>query len=508
VSAAARTIAAVAIRRAACALVALILPVGLAAQTRSAERFPHARHAKLFPTCAGCHAGIIAGDAARAFPPATSCASCHDGTIKPRVSWAAPEPRGLGLIAFSHPAHLGSAKDVTCVGCHATDTTAWMQVARPVPETCVGCHTHSAPSHLDDANTCTTCHRPLTAAVGLTDAHVLELPRPESHSRPTWSELHGRLAVAPTANCATCHARESCARCHVNASRLDPIRALGSDARVARTVAGRAPSYPTPASHRSTNFTLTHAAAARTSTATCATCHARASCETCHTGPGAAAVLKLLPDESEAAAAGVHLRRAPAPPTAAPAILAALQSTARPHVQDTVTRRVLVHIRGFERSHGPSAAAGELNCSGCHAQSFCSTCHAGERVTRTYHKPNFLSTHAPQAYGREVDCSACHSAQAFCRSCHLQSGIAPRTSTARTPTFHNAEPLWLLKHGRAARQNLESCATCHQQTYCMQCHSGVGARINPHGPGFDASRMSSRNSEVCLRCHLTKPPGQ
>ena len=28
------------------------------------DRFPHERHAGLFPTCAGCHAGIAAGDTA------------------------------------------------------------------------------------------------------------------------------------------------------------------------------------------------------------------------------------------------------------------------------------------------------------------------------------------------------------------------------------------------------------------------------------------------------------
>jgi len=71
--------------------------------------------------------------------------------------------------------------------------------------------------------------------------------------------------------------------------------------------------------------------------------------------------------------------------------------------------------------------------------------------------------------------------------------------------FHNAQPLWLLQHGRAARQDLNACATCHQQTYCMQCHSDLGARINPHGPGFDAARMASKNPRLCLMCHFINP---
>lgn len=80
-----------------------------------------------------------------------------------------------------------------------------------------------------------------------------------------------------------------------------------------------------------------------------------------------------------------------------------------------------------------------------------------------------------------------------------------KNSTQRSATYHNARPLWLLEHGRAARQDLMACTTCHQQTYCMQCHSDLGSRINPHGPGFDAARMSARNSQLCLACHFKNP---
>lgn len=74
------------------------------------------------------------------------------------------------------------------------------------------------------------------------------------------------------------------------------------------------------------------------------------------------------------------------------------------------------------------------------------------------------------------------------------------------PGFHDAEPLWLLRHGQAARQALESCASCHGQNECMQCHSVLGAfKVNPHGPGFDARRAQKRNAAICLVCHITDP---
>ena len=84
------------------------------------------------------------------------------------------------------------------------------------------------------------------------------------------------------------------------------------------------------------------------------------------------------------------------------------------------------------------AASGELQCANCHAQRFCSDCHAGERVTRRYHPADFVSTHPPQAYSRETECSSCHSTEAFCRDCHRQTGSRhgagsrARSSTTRS----------------------------------------------------------------------------
>jgi hypothetical protein len=470
-------------------LALLAIPVGLWAQGDAA--FPHARHARLFPTCSGCHAGITTGDASRSFPPVALCASCHDGTVQQRVRWTVPVRRGAGLLVFSHVTHATKAKDVTCESCHApSGATAWMNVAHPVPEQCLACHTHSASAHLADDNVCTTCHRTLVAAVALSDAQVAAIPRPPSHARADFLSVHGAAARATAANCATCHARESCLRCHVDGARVPVIQALGADARIARLVAGKAPVYPAPADHRAAQFTLVHGATAKADPARCATCHARPSCETCHTGDGARDILRRIPDAHEATVPGVRLRL----------------STSQPRPGDSTAYKVSMHAAGFALSHAAEASSGALQCASCHAQRFCSDCHVGERVTRRYHVANFVSTHAPLAYGRETNCSACHSTEAFCRDCHRQAGLAAK-SNVRSTVFHNAKPLWLLQHGGAARQDLNSCTTCHQQTYCMQCHSDNGSRINPHGPGFNAATMSSKNPQLCLVCHFKNPLG-
>lgn len=487
-------------------LIALASPAAVVSQQPAG--FPHSAHAKLFPLCSSCHAGITAGDASKSFPAPTLCASCHDGTIKPRVRWTPPAPHGAELLTFTHRAHGITAKDVACESCHARGSEArWMNVGRATPELCIGCHAHQAPAHLAETNKCSTCHRPLASASALSDARVAGLPKPPSHARPDFGLTHGPAALAATANCATCHARESCQRCHVDGARAPAIRALGADARVARLMAGRAASYPVPADHRARQFALLHGKSARASIARCATCHARASCETCHIGDGARDVLRRLPDAGEATAPGVQLRHA-TPLQLASAPLPAVQVRAPQTVQppllrhDTTRRVVRVHAAGFARTHGPLAASQGLECASCHARRFCADCHTGERVTRRYHAANFASTHAPQAYSRETDCSSCHSTEAFCRDCHRQSGMS---ATARTTVFHNAQPLWLLQHGRAARQDLKSCTTCHQQTYCMQCHSDIGSRNNPHGPQFDGARMAARNPRICLYCHFKDP---
>ncbi|MDB4910283.1 MAG: cytochrome c family protein, partial [Gemmatimonadetes bacterium] len=304
------------------------------------------------------------------------------------------------------------------------------------------------------------------------------------------------------------------------------VTSLANDARVARLVRGRAPRYPVPSSHHSPSFAQSHGALASSSTATCANCHAQASCQTCHLGSMGARVIGKLPRPVSGSAAGVRLEGADpsngeSPPRAeglAPqsdgrrdAFAASVrqQDTAiqRRTVALTDTqraRRVFVHPPGFARAHGPAAASGQLNCAGCHQQRFCTSCHQGEGERR-YHPFNFVSRHASTAYARETSCTSCHNTETFCRACHEKSGIAGASTSRRLGAAHGAQPLWLLQHGQAARQGLQSCAGCHQQTDCLRCHSTVTQRVNPHGPDFDAPRMAARNKIVCQYCHLGDP---
>lgn len=525
-----------------CALAAVPSVRGAVADLAGADerRFPHAEHAGLFPSCLGCHGGVLAEDTTTVplmgergtsiYPTRAQCEGCHDGVQQARVEWDQParEPSNL---RFSHAEHNREADlgdpAFNCGQCHQQrGTTAFMAVAEARPPTCIACHGHPAPSHLAESSPCRTCHRPLTRAVALTPAQIADFPEPPSHREPGFIVDHAPSAAAVEQRCSVCHARESCERCHANAPAVAQIAALPRDARVGPLVAGRAPEYPVPASHREPEWPYAHGDDARARIASCANCHTQPGCRSCHTGTLGARAIARLP-QGDDGPRGVRLRGHdpvwPSPPAPAATRVPEVSNGdvmlqgAPAQRRDTVradslrartapdtARRVRVHPPGFATRHGPAAGAERLSCSGCHeTKRFCTECHDGED-RRRFHPPNFVARHPTDAYARAADCSSCHSREAFCGACHQRSGL--QSEGRLNVAFHTAQPLWLIQHGRAARTGLESCTTCHVQRDCMQCHSIAGWSVNPHGPGFDPGRMSARNAQTCRACHLGPPP--
>ena len=109
-----------------------------------------------------------------------------------------------------------------------------------------------------------------------------------------------------------------------------------------------------------------------------------------------------------------------------------------------------------------------------------------------YHPAGFLTTHPAAAYSRESSCSECHNQGEFCANCHLNAGLVS-SGRLRGTGYHDAKQSFLLNHGQAARQSLETCTSCHAERDCLTCHSATGSRrFNPHGPGFDPGRSGER----------------
>jgi predicted CXXCH cytochrome family protein len=453
------------------------------------------------------------------FPPVAACTACHNGNDVKPVAWSrrALTPTNL---RFDHARHARLADSagthLDCAVCHGEGPSSGrMLVTRARPETCIGCHAHPAPSHFAPTSPCTTCHSPLARATTLSDSAVAVLPKPSWHDATDFITSHGALAQQSTASCAVCHTRESCARCHVNAATLQPIAALGTDPRIAHLVRGKPAVYLVPPSHRRPDFLTAHAALARTNVQGCATCHARPSCRTCHTGSLGGRIIDQLPDAEPGRPAGVQLRAPrPTPPPQWPGTglllrpanvaAAAVDTPPATMVRADSARVVHVHPPDFVRTHGPVAASGRLDCAGCHERRLCTSCHQGSGERR-YHPFNFVARHPSEAYAREARCASCHNTEVFCRSCHRDVAGIGAGSKRRSGAAHAGQPLWLLQHGDAARRGMQGCASCHQQTDCMQCHSAAGGRINPHGRDFNAAQMRKRNPSLCALCHLTTP---
>ena len=466
---------------------ALLLLVAGAAMTLprllADEQFPHEQHANLFPVCTGCHVGVEENDSARFYPAAATCAGCHDGLREQRVTYSPPRPGGPSMLDFDHVEHFTEAaqEDLACEDCHTRAGDSRMAVRYASARRCLACHEHQSPEHITVAQ-CVECHVPF-AESGLEPTLALALPVPDPHREPGFIErIHADSARARPERCATCHVRERCEACHVNAADnavIASIPALGTGPGGTRLVAlpDTAARYPEPPSHRDPDWLKEHGFDARATPADCATCHTRQSCETCHRGP-VRQVVNLMPDARTTSAPGVTTERL------------APESHRTPE---------------FRRRHGNVATTQSASCTTCHVRVECEACHnAPDRMP--YHPANFESRHPAAAYGRELECSSCHSTERFCRDCHAQLGM--RSQGRLGSGFHDAQPLWLLRHGQAARQTLESCTTCHEQRDCMQCHSQTGSfQINPHGPDFDAERARDRNSRICFACHVADPIG-
>jgi hypothetical protein len=467
------------------ALVATLVCVVLAGRTftlRGQEQapFPHLAHQGLFPLCAGCHEGIPGGDEASFYPAPASCTGCHDGVREERVTWTGPRP-AVDNVSFQHETHaaqLVTAGDPAqdCASCHVAEGGTRMAVSDSVQLAgCWSCHAHEAADHMVDAD-CTSCHVPL-ASTEFEVARIEALPLPADHASGAFlvSE-HGALAETDAGRCATCHTQQRCTSCHVDTDR--PSIAATPAAPAEMELPPATAHYNVPVTHTERDFLATHGIGA--SRQTCATCHTSNDCTTCHIQP-LPQVVGSLPARADVVAPGARV----------------------------IGRAPESHERMFFiEAHPTLAAASEISCATCHAESFCVSCHDAPSANESggYHPPAFLSMHAASAFGRDSDCASCHSTQVFCRQCHLETGLVPAGGGRLGPGYHDDGPLWLLRHGQAARQNLEGCTSCHRQVDCTQCHGVLGAfKVSPHTLGFDAERAWARSPRTCLACHVGNP---
>jgi hypothetical protein len=253
------------------------------------------------------------------------------------------------------------------------------------------------------------------------------------------------------------------------------IQALESDP---RSLAIRA-ELRAPASHADPSFLFRHGDPARKDAVRCATCHTQESCLDCHQASPTAALAMHAAGPGRGPGARVERKRPDS------------------------------HGIDFSDNHAEPASARPQSCGACHARSQCLDCHRPNAADASpgYHPAGFLTTHPAAAYTRDQSCSDCHNQSQFCANCHVSSGLGSRDGL-RGAGYHDAKAEFLLNHGQAARQNLESCVSCHSERDCLSCHSAQGGRrFNPHGPGFDPETLRRKNPSMCTACHGANIPG-
>ncbi len=173
-----------------------------------------------------------------------------------------------------------------------------------------------------------------------------------------------------------------------------------------------------------------------------------------------------------------------------------------------------LHPTGWNNDHSSKAIGDQKYCYGCHTrESFCINCHQGDNLTGQAHDLNFEFTHGLQAKGKTFDCAGCHDLTLFCNDCHLREN--------RMPLEHSTAA-WSIRHGEAARNDIENCAACHDAAdpTCARigCHTDFDGQINGqdnpiHDPDpsvFDSEgSWHEERSSFCFGCHTdTRQAGE
>jgi hypothetical protein len=189
----------------------------------------------------------------------------------------------------------------------------------------------------------------------------------------------------------------------------------------------------------------------------------------------------------------------------------------------------------------------EKTCLGCHKKEKetgnCAFCHTNVKRAADYPKrdTHLQLSHAAHIERTKEQCSVCHTAlpapvrtadtvvpMSACLKCHehKQQFNEGRCGVCHTDLKrYRLQPVsafshqgnFVREHGRVARSSGETCATCHEQTHCADCHARtVSTRIEVKLPEHVGADFIHRNdflgrhaveaqadSPSCRRCHGT-----
>jgi hypothetical protein len=181
--------------------------------------------------------------------------------------------------------------------------------------------------------------------------------------------------------------------------------------------------------------------------------------------------------------------------------------------EGTLPETHLAHDGDWLREHGARASSSGELCESCHTQSMCASCHGqtapalpadlsfSNPYRASVHRAGFAARHSLEARSDPGACTKCHSPDR-CASCHGERGlVGDRGRNPHPPGWVGLAASDNL-HGREARRDPASCASCHGgagEQLCVSCHAVGGIGGNPHPPGFESRQPMT--SMPCRMCH-------
>jgi len=145
-------------------------------------------------------------------------------------------------------------------------------------------------------------------------------------------------------------------------------------------------------------------------------------------------------------------------------------------------------------------------CTSCHehqkayAEARCTPCHVDLKgylpKTAYAHQGDWLRTHGKLATPTAQTCAVCHD-QTSCAECHAAQTVAARPSVVFPENVDRAyihRGDYVSRHMVEAQNNPASCRTCHGSAFCEACHTAQGltnTAVNvrdPHPAGWSTDK--------------------
>lgn len=150
-----------------------------------------------------------------------------------------------------------------------------------------------------------------------------------------------------------------------------------------------------------------------------------------------------------------------------------------------------------------------VDCINCHetkiVSNVCESCHMAEdNLKPSSHKPNFIHAHSDLArndmaeISNDMTCKTCHQ-PSYCQNCHEGDNLDRKTHTLN----------YQFTHALQAQGKERECAVCHtERSFCIDCHRDNQVLPHNHKAGWALANVGGRHRdeakndlESCMACH-------